>query len=227
MPSADQLAADYWNWGIRTVGNPNLDPEKSTTYEGGIDYSKGGFDGSFTYFDTDFDDKITNFILTDGSSSWVNLGSATLNGFEVQMSYDLGASFNWPLEVRPYLNLTHLTEYEDDETGEDLLYISETNYSAGLVVSDGDAWFCRFNAAYTGSQLVQDWEAGIYPVPVVEIDSFVVADLTANYRFLDSESHGQWSIRGEVRNIFDENYAYVLGNPMPGRIFFAGLQLEY
>ena len=29
------------------------------------------------------------------------------------------------------------------------------------------------------------------------------------------------------RNIFDEDYAYVLGNPMPGRTFFAGLRLEY
>jgi vitamin B12 transporter len=96
-----------------------------------------------------------------------------------------------------------------------------------LVVSDGDGWFCRFNVAYTGSQPVQDWESGIYPVPVVDLDSFVVADLAASYRFLESESYGRWSVNGEVRNIFDEDYAYVLGNPMPGRTFFAGLRVEY
>jgi vitamin B12 transporter len=227
MPSADQLAADYMNWGIRTVGNPDLDPEKSKTYEAGVDYSKAGFDGSLTIFATDFKDKITNYILADWSSSWVNLGSATLNGFEVEMSYDLGVSFKLPIEVRPYLNLTVLTTYEDDTTGEDLLYISGTNYSTGLVVSDGDAWFCRFNVAYTGSQSAQDWESGVYPVPVVNLDSFVVADLTASYRFLDTDSYGRWSVRGEVRNIFDEDYAYVLGNPMPGRTYFAGLRIEY
>jgi vitamin B12 transporter len=227
MPSADQLAADYWNWGIRTVGNPELDPEKSKTYEGGLDFSKAGFDGSLTFFATDFDDKITNFILSDGSSSWVNLGSATINGFETEMSYDLGVTLNLPIEVRPYLNLTVLTKYEDNETGEDLLYLSDTNYSAGLVVSDGDGWFCRFNFAYTGSQPVQDWASGIYPVPVVNLDSFIVADLSASYRFLESESYGRWSARGEIRNIFDEDYSYVLGNPMPGRTFFAGLRMEY
>ena len=227
MPSADQLAADYWNWGIRTVGNPELDPEKSKTYEGGLDYSKAGFDGSLTFFATDFDDKITNYILPNGSSSWVNLGSATINGFETEMSYDLGVTLNLPIEVRPYLNLTVLTKYEDNATGEDLLYLSDTNYSAGLVVSDGDGWFCRFNVAYTGSQPVQDWASGNYPVPVVDLDSFIVADLSASYRFLESESYGRWSVRGEIRNIFDEDYAYVLGNPMPGRTFFAGLRMEY
>lgn len=227
MPSADQLAADYLNWGIRTVGNPDLDPEKSTTYEVGVDYSQAGFDGSVTYFATDFEDKITNYILADGSSSWVNLGSATINGVEAEMSYDLGRPLNLPIEIRPYLNLTVLTSYEDDATGEDLLYTSDTSYSTGLVVADGDGWFCRFNVAYSGPQLVQDWESAIYPVPVVELDSFVVADLTAQYRFLESESYGRWSVRAEARNIFDEEYGYVLGNPMPGRTFFAGLRVEY
>ena len=120
-----------------------------------------------------------------------------------------------------------LTKYEDNETGEDLLYISDTHYSAGLVVSDGDGWFCRLNVAYTGSQDVQDWEAATYPVPVVEMDSFFVADMTAGYRFLESETYGRWSVRADVKNIFDEDYAYVLGNPMPGRTFFAGLRVEY
>lgn len=227
MPSADQLAADYWNWGIHTVGNPDLDSEKSKNYEAGIDYAKAGFAGSLTYFVTDFEDKITNYILADGSSSWVNLGSASLSGIEMEMSYDLGSPLQLPVEVRPYLNLTLLTQYEDDETGKDLLYISDTNASGGLVVSNGDGWFCRLNVSYTGSQDVQDWQAGIYPVPVVELDSFIVADLSASYRFLESDQYGRWSIRGEVKNMFDEDYGYVLGNPMPGRTYFAGLRVEY
>ena len=227
MPSADQLAADYMNWGIRTVGNPNLKPEKSSTWDGGFDYARDGFRGSFTYFTTDFEDKITNFILADGASSWINQGSAAINGLEAEMSYDLGVPLDLPWELRPYFNLTLLTEFEDEATGEDLLYLSETNYSAGLVVSDGLDWFCRFNVAYSGSQLVQDWQAGIYPVPIVELDSFVVADLTASYRFLESKQYGSWSVKGEIRNLFDDEYGFVLANPMPGRSFFAGLRVEY
>lgn len=227
MPSADQLAADYWNWGIRTVGNPELRPEKSKTVDGGVDYAAAGLAGSLTLFTTDFEDKITNYILADGSSSWTNQGSATLSGLEAEVSYDLGVPLELAWEVRPYLNLTLLTEYEDNATGEDLLYTSATNYAAGLAVSDGDRWSGRLNVAYTGSQLVQDWEAMVYPVPVVTLDSFVVADLMVSYRFLVSEQYGKWSLRGEVRNLLDEDYGYVLDNPMPGRSVFAGLRWEF
>ena len=227
MPSADQLAADYWHWGIRTVGNPDLKPEESRTLDGGLDYAQAGFVGSLTYFTTEFEDKITNYILADGSSSWVNLGSASIDGFELEFSYDLGVPFNRAWELRPYLNMTLLTKYEDEATGEDLFYISGINYSTGLVFSDGSNWFCRLNVAYTGSQDVQDWEAVTYPVPVLELDSFTVADLVASYRFYKSEKYGNWTVRGEIRNMFDEEYAYVLGNPMPGRSFFAGLRWEY
>jgi len=227
MPSADQLAADYVNWGIRTVGNPDLNPEKSRTWDGGIDYSQSGLKGSLTYFTTDFEDKIVNEIAADGSGTWQNLGSATINGFEVELSYDLGAPMNWSWEVRPYLNLTWLTRYEDNATGEDLLYISDINSSTGLVVADDNGFFCRFNVSYAGSQRVWDWEAASYPVPVVKLDSFTVADLAVAYRFARSEAWGGPTARVELRNIFDEDYAYVMGNPMPGRSIFAGLRWEY
>lgn len=227
MPSADQLAADYWDWGIRTVGNPELKPEKSETMDVGMDYAADGLGGSLTLFTTDFEDKITNFILADGSSSWTNQGSATISGLEAEVSYDLGVPLDLAWEVRPYFNLTLLTEYEDDATGEDLQYISTTSYAAGLVVADGDRWSGRLNVAYTGSQSVHDWESMVYPVPVVTLDSFVVADLTASYRFLESDRYGRWSLRGEVRNLLDEDYGYVLSNPMPGRGVFAGLRWEF
>ena len=72
MPSADQMAADFTSFGSRVLGNPNLDPETSSTYEGGIDYSQHGFNASLTYFYTDFEDKIVANYLTDGSKSWEN-----------------------------------------------------------------------------------------------------------------------------------------------------------
>jgi vitamin B12 transporter len=227
MPTADQLAADYWNWGIRTQGNPELNPEKSKTIDGGVDYAADGLAGSLTLFTTDFEDKITNFVLADGSSSWTNQGSATISGLEAEVSYDLGVPLDLAWEVRPYFNLTLLTEFEDDATGEDLQYISGTSYAAGLVVADGERWSGRLNVAYTGSQSVNDWASMVYPVPVVTLDSFVVADLTASYRFLASDRYGKWLLRGEVRNLLDEDYGYVLGNPMPGRIVFAGLRWEF
>ncbi len=227
MPSAGQLAADFTSFGSRVVGNPDLDAEKSTTYEGGIDFSRKGLNTSLTWFSTDFKDKIATAYLADGSQSWENIGEATISGFETELSYDLGVplSLNW--ELRPYINLTYLTQYEDEETGDDLQYISDTNLGGGIVTSNGAGTFCRLNITYTGSQDVPDWESGSYPAQVVELDSVTVADLTAAYRFLETERYGTFTVRGEITNLFNENYAYVKGYPMPGRGFFVNLRWDY
>ncbi|WP_028585366.1 TonB-dependent receptor plug domain-containing protein [Desulfogranum mediterraneum] len=227
MPSADQLAADFSSFGRRTVGNQDLDPEKSTTYEGGLDYGLGSLQAALTYFHTDFEDKIISSALADGSSSWQNLGDATIAGFEAELSYDLGEPFSWSWEVRPYLGMTILTEYEDKETGKDLLYVSGTNLAAGLVVNNGEGAMVRFNLAYSGKQDVEDWESGSFPTPIVELDSSTVADLVASYRFLESETYGDFTLRGEIRNLFDEEYAYVKGYPLPGISWFVGLRWQY
>jgi len=226
MPSANQMAADYFSFGTRVLGNPNLNPEQSATWEGGVDYGQNGLSGSLTYFHTNFEDKIVNTYLPDGSSTWKNLGDATISGVEAEFAYDIGMAFNWPWEVRPYLNMTILTQYKDDNTGEDLQYINGTNYSAGVVLNNGDGVFCRLNVAYSGSQDVTDYEAG-YPYQKSTLQSSIVTDLTASYRFYENERVGAFSLRGEVRNVFDEEYAYVKGYPMPGRGLYAGLRWEY
>lgn len=227
MPSADQLAADYESFGTQTVGNPDLDPEKSNTYEGGIDYAYKSLSTSLTYFHSDFEDKIVTDYTSDGSATWTNLGDATISGIEAEISYDMGELFNLAWEVKPYLGLTLLTEYEDEVTGEDLQYVSGTNLSAGLVVSNGAGTFVRFNVVYTGSQDVNDWESEEYPTPVVELDSSTVADIVASYRFYESEQYGAFTVRGEVQNLFDEEYAYVKGYPMPGINWYLGLRWDY
>jgi vitamin B12 transporter len=226
MPSADQLAADYPSFGSRVLGNSDLDPEQSATWEGGIDYGQNGLSGSLTYFYTDFKDKIVDTHLADGSQTWENIGDATIAGFEAELGYDLGIPFDWAWEVRPYLNMTILTKYEDESTGEDLQYISGVNSSAGLVLNNGDGVFCRLNVAYGGSQDVTDYESG-YPYQDVELASYTVTDLTASWRFYENDQVGAFTLRGEVRNLFDEDYAYVKGYPMPGRGLYAGLRWDY
>ncbi|MFH2123713.1 MAG: TonB-dependent receptor [Pseudomonadota bacterium] len=224
MPSADQLAIDMVSFGRRTIGNPDLDPEKSLTWEGGADYSKAGFSGSLTWFATDFEDKIVSNKVASGASSYTNLGSATINGLEAALSYDLGAPLRWAWEVRPFVDMTWLNQYEDDSTGLDLTYVSDLTLSTGLAFSDSGAFSGRFNVTYTGPQQVDDWEESY---EVVEKGSFVVTDLTLSYRFRQDATLGDFTVRGELRNLFDEDYAYVKGYPMPGRSALVSLKWEY
>ena len=49
----------------------------------------------------------------------------------------------------------------------------------------------------------------------------------AQYEHQDDCNDIERSLRGEVRNLLDEDYGYVLDNPMPGRSVFAGLRWEF
>jgi len=227
MPSADQLGADYNSWGSRIVGNPALDPEKNDTWEVGLDYVTPLLTGSLTWFSSDYDDKITTIFLADGTQSWQNMGSASIDGIEVSLNGDLGGILGWTWELRPYFTMTLLTTCEDDETGQDLRYLSGTSWAAGVSVGDGEGFTGRFHLSYTGGQDVEDWQSGEYPAPLVRLNSFLVADLTAAWTVYRDERLGNLTLLGEIRNLFDEDYAWVKGYPMPGRSFYVGLRWEY
>jgi vitamin B12 transporter len=87
--------------------------------------------------------------------------------------------------------------------------------------------FGRFNVAYYSSQDVQDWESGAFPAPIVSLDGFTVADLVGAYKFYENPTYGAFTLRGEINNIFDEEYSYVKGYPMPGINFYLGLRWDF
>jgi vitamin B12 transporter len=230
MPGADQLAADFIDpySGAQTLGNPNLSPEKSATWEGGIDFTNRGMFAGLTYFSTDFEDKIEMVALPGGASSWENLGAATIAGIEGELNVDIGAVNDWDFVLRPYVRFTYLTRYEDDVTGEDLKYTPDWTASYGIAFSDGMGLSATFNIAYTGEQLVEDWENQVWPDPVKEttLDSSTVASLTVSKTLLPPGRWGKLTLKGDITNLFNDDYAYVKGYPMPGRSYYLGLRYD-
>lgn len=225
MPSARELAGDYdieyYGFAYPYKGNPDLDPEKSHTYEAGLDWYYHAFDLSLTYFYTDFKDKIeTKTDMQTFITTWENIGDATVAGFEGNFSYDLATLWDLAWKIRPYVNFTYLTEYEDDETGEDLPHVSNLLISYGISVSDNDGFSMRLNIAHTGDQDVE------YPVPR-EKNKFSVANFTIEKRLADFNHAGNLSLRGEIDNLFNRDYSYTDGYPMPGRNFALSLKYTY
>ena len=230
MPSAAQLAADYTDpsSGAHILGNPNLSAEKSDTWEGGVEYANRGVFASLTYFYTDFEDKIEYIVLPGGISSWDNLGEATIAGIEGDFSIDLGALNGWDFQLQPYVRFTYLTRYEDDATGDDLNYTPDWTAAYGIRFADGMGLSAMFNIAYTGKQQVEDWENQVWPndPEIVTLGSATVASLTVMKTLLSSERWGKLSIKGDITNLFNEDYAYVKGYPMPGRSYSLGLRYD-
>ena len=227
MPSAMQLAGNIPMWGTLYKGNPELKPEKSKTYEFGLDVTKGAFEASITYFSTKLKDKIQQQMAGPTTISWVNLGSATIKGIEGNLSYDLGPLLNQPYEIRPYFTVTKLTKFRDDETGKELLYTPDWTLSYGMLFSHEELLSVNLNFSYIGRTTVQDWESGLWPAPIIQKGGFTVSNLVIQKELLNFKDYGKISIRGEVQNLFDTDYSYVKGYPMPGRTFFLGIKYQF
>ncbi len=225
MPTAQQLACDMNMGGVHYVGNPNVKPEKSETYEGGLDFSYASFNAGLTYFHTDFKDKIEEYTTGTGDTSYRNLGKAEFEGFEGSISYDIGSLFSWDYQVRPYVGFTWLTKYRDKEADEYLKYTSDLHVSYGITVSDLSGFSTNLNLAYTGKQDITDYEGGTFAT--ITKGSFTVANLTISKRILDMEKFGRVTLRGEIQNLLDKDYEYAQGYPMPGRTFFLGVRYDF
>jgi len=225
MPTAQQLAGDMMMWAAHYVGNPDLNPEKSDTYEGGLDFSRASFNSALTYFHTDFKDKIESYTKPNGDISYKNLGKAEIEGIEGSFSYDIGSLISWDYQVKPYVSVIYLPTYKDKKTDEDLKYTSDLHVSYGIMVSDFSGFSANLNLAYTGKQNITDYEGGTYTT--ITTGSFTVANLTINKKILDTEKYGSITLKGETQNLFDKDYEYIQGYPMPGRSFFLGMRYDY
>jgi len=226
VPGADQLAADYsvnYGWGpINFLGNPDLDPESSATYEAGVDYSDELVNASLGYFFTRFEDKITQ-VAIPGGNTWENSGKAELSGFEAQVSADFVIMGHEDLRLKPYVSGTFFDRYRDLDRREDLKYMNEMNVSYGAGLSMPKDFSARLNFSYHGRKWVDDWESNVWPAPVVEVGGFTVVDLGVSKELFESSC----IVSASVGNLFDKDYAYVVGYPMPGRNFQVNLKYRF
>ncbi|SDU32341.1 TonB-dependent receptor plug domain-containing protein [Desulfobacula phenolica] len=225
MPTADQLYMfnDYSAWGFGIwSGNPDLKPEESKTYEIGMDFSRAAFSCGMTYFYTDFKNKIDySYIPAEDLTRYENVEGATISGIEGSLQLDIGALLDWSYTLAPYGSFTYLTEYADDATKKDLQYTPNWTASYGLKVANSDIGFSAgLNFSYIGEQDITDYEG----TGATALGSHTVADLTVSKTLLSFKKYGDVSLKAEIQNLFNKDYAVVQGYPMPGRTFFAGLK---
>ncbi|MEW5931681.1 MAG: TonB-dependent receptor [Gemmatimonadota bacterium] len=112
------------------VGNPELDPESSVTWDVGVGLERTalGLDADVTYFDTRVDDRITSVrasfpaaarpVSAAGDpvgsvSTYVNAQEARMSGVEWRLGWDLGAFAARRYSLRLFANATHYLEREE------------------------------------------------------------------------------------------------------------------
>lgn len=190
-------------------GNPNLDPEKSESFDLGIEqaFLDDRLSLSAVYFHNEFEDHIT--FVTDPVtfiSTYTNLDEAESKGWELEARLTLRE------DVSIYGNYTY-TDTEDKENGGDLLRIPENAYS---IVVDYD-WLqkvhCNVGVHYLDDRLDIGGE---------DADSYTRVDLAVTYTVNDC-----LRLHGRAENLFDEEYEEVLGYDAPGISAFGGVTLTF
>jgi len=219
-PSPLELASDYTLYGYRTLGNPNLGPEKSVTYEGGFEYGKNHLKGAFTFFHTSFSHKIASYYdAALSATTYQNLSGATIQGFEVNASYDAGLATGLDVSIEPFANVTYKTKYDgenkDGGSHGHLMYVPEWTGAFGIRTGQ-ETWDTKLIINYTGDEYITDYSAS-YPYPIANKGGFMTMAIKGSYRPLKN-----LELTLSVENLLDRNYEFINGYPMPGRTFVGG-----
>jgi vitamin B12 transporter len=202
------------------TGNPDLDPERSTAWELGIDQALTGVQASVgvTYFHEDLKDEISS--IWTPITTTINLpGTSRRRGVEVAALARLSPG----LKVAATYTYTDATE-PDPITGQDVLELRRPRHTGSL---DAD-WSSRdgrldLNASlsYTGSH-DDAYYPPTYIQEVVELDAYKLVSVAATYRLNDATR-----IYTRIDNLFGSSYEDVYGYNTPGIGAYAGLRFDF
>ncbi len=189
-------------------GNPDLKPERSTSFEiGGERYLPGGGRIEASLFWNDFRDLI---VYDFARFQNFNVGQARTRGFELAWRQEFGKA------VSVDLGYTYL-DAEDRDTG--LPLIRRPNH----MVFAGAAWHALAHLlvsprlTYVGTRPDNDALTG----QRVQSPAYVRFDLLARYQI------GPVAPYLQLQNIADRHYEEVDGYPAPGRRFALGIEARF
>lgn len=202
------------------AGNPDLHPERSFSWEGGVEQQLGarGAEVRATYFTQQFRNQID--YDPDSLPNYLNIRASWARGVELSLHAPLGA---WGAVSAGYTYLeTHVTE---GDTGATALFrtgrplIRRPAHSATLALSAGlpGGGNAGMSLVYTGRRDDIDFNTGRR----VSLPPYGRADLSARYP-LTALASGLW-LDARVENVLNARYEEVTSFPARGRtISFGG-----
>jgi vitamin B12 transporter len=197
----------YWN----SLGNKNLQPEKSQSYEFAQEFQSKKFNLSATVYYT----KINNLIQWTpvfGIWSPKNVSNVTNYGLEVytKINQKIGKSI---LEI---FGSYAFTKSKNDETGFNLTYIPKHKINGELVYK-----FKKFhgNYQYLFNGYVFTSSDNYYFLKEFQISNFGI-----DYDFGKKQTY---KLGFQALNLLNENYKNVEARPMPGRNYTLNINIKF
>lgn len=198
------------------VGNPDLKPERSRGFEGGIRWTGRSASIEAVAFSNDLSDEIVEDFSPFPNYTVVNAGGKSRRrGVELSGEWrpmeglSLGGSYS-------YVD----TREREDEGNEALREVRRPKHSGSLYGhwSSGPVTLGA-SLAYVGERRDRDFD--LFPAPRVRLDDYVLASARLAYRITPAVE-----AFARVENGLDADYQDVVGYNMPGRKAYAGLRLR-
>lgn len=212
------------------VGNPDLDPERSRSWEVGVEQPLAAdrVVVRATWFDQRFRDLIQYTFLPPSPTdpNYFNVAEATSRGVEVAVDGDLG-----PVSV----GLTHSrldTEVVDagfDEgpgatfvAGESLLRRPERSWGVRAAATLTSSLRVRAHLSHVGERSDRDFST--FPASPVELSAYTTVSLGGEVD-VPTGALSRLSLSVRVENLLDAAYQEALGFSAPGRALYLGARV--
>lgn len=207
-PTPSQVNNFFGNiaYGYTSEPNPDLGPERSESWEGGVRYTGNGFSLSATYFKADYEDFISQEVVSGSFTpadpaiyKYINLGQVEISGVEAKG--DFTTSFG--LTGRAAIAYADGKEIDANGSKTPLDTIDPLTIVGGLGYRDpggvfGTELIVTHNSGKSASDAVGACNGNLCYIPPAS----TVLDLTAFVRVTDA-----LTVRGGIFNLTDETYA--------------------
>jgi vitamin B12 transporter len=183
--------------------NPNLQPERSRSYETGLDVGVGEHHFSLTYFDN----RITDLIALDNTFTPQNINQARINGVELSYrgsfaGFRVNGQFTYQDPVNSLTRQLLQRRAKEHGTFAVNRSLGSWRYGAEVVASGA-----RFDSADED--------------PTTRLHGYALFNLTAGYMLARD-----WSVSMRWNNVFNRSYELVQNFNTPGSNVFFALKYE-
>ena len=206
------------------IGNPNLDPERSTSYELGVDQTalNGALRLGVTVFHQDLEDEINGFVFdptTFLSTAENRPGDSDRSGVEVTAEWKVSNG----LDISG--SYTYTDAHEENAAGIEQRELRRPRHAGNLSLNYRSAEG-RFDAAlaadYGGSRIDTFFPPFPQAPTRVELDDHWLLDLTLQFHVSQN-----LSLFARGSNLLDDDYEQVFGYRTLGRTGFAGIRANF
>ena len=189
------------------IGNPNLDPEESTSWELGVDMelAPAALILSATLFDSELENEINGFVYDPATFGFT---SANKDGVSKRQGIELTASATLTDDLSINSAYTYTDSVESDGAGGYIDEVRRARHTGSLNVDwqATENLHINANTQFNGSQTDLYFPPFPTPSQTVTLDTYTLVNVTANYSATE-----RLDIYVRLDNLLDDDYEEVFG----------------